>query len=309
MSDFSLITTFGSGGTGNEQLTSPVSIATDGKFIYIVDQGNTRILKWRMINGSFVNQITGFTAPSVVTVTKNVIFIGDNDKLKMYNSSTMLFINEITGFSAITGLDFDNIYLYIVDSGANSIYRYLLSTMKQDKSLFLASSLQKHVSVSHITGFLFIVDGSNSQILVENLDKFTNNTSFSNDQTDTESVFAEKDFLYVLESKKVIIFNYGSFVKAAEQDGSVSGNNFMNDVQDIFVHKNAIYMADFGANKILVWQKFNFKAPLRSDTAYGIADSEESLIIGGDSGIIDPSPQPNIWVNPQTDDTSIGWEN
>lgn len=133
------VATYGTSGVGDGQFSSPVGIATDDTYLYIVDQGNDRVQKLTT-SGTFVTkwgtsgvgngQFQTPTAIAVHPVTGN-IFVGDSgrDTVQEFNNNgTYLKTHGSSGsgdgqFTAPSGIAFNaaGTKMYVSDSSANRV--------------------------------------------------------------------------------------------------------------------------------------------------------------------------------------------
>lgn len=141
-SDGSYVTHWGSSGAGDGQFTAPVGIATDGTYVYVVDQGNDRVQKFTT-SGVLVTKWgssgTGngqFQTPVGIAINSdngNVLvtdsgrddvqeFTGNGAFVRKFSASGSGdgFVNDPTGI-VVTA---DGTGIYVADTGNDRIQRF-----------------------------------------------------------------------------------------------------------------------------------------------------------------------------------------
>lgn len=104
---FTLSETGGSAGTGNKQLDSPRQIAYDPheRQLYIVDSGNSRVLKWDAHGFEYRDKITGLSSPVGIDFAKHFFYVSQLNTLTAYSAAT----NEVMDSYGTSGSGDENI--------------------------------------------------------------------------------------------------------------------------------------------------------------------------------------------------------
>ena len=180
--DFDKIVSYGSTGTGDTNLNTPMGLDTDGVHLYIADNANHRIQKWLLSGGTFVKQVgssgsgnNNFSSPNDVMYYKpnNTLFICDtgNHRIKIHDACTLRYIGEFgstgsgnTNFSSPKGLAHDGINLYISDSGNSRIVVYKLLDLTYVKKKAIGSTDINGIAYDPHEDTLYVPRSTNKDI-------------------------------------------------------------------------------------------------------------------------------------------------
>ena len=84
-SDLGYVTQIGAEGTGNDQFSFPIAVATDGTSLWVTDTGNGRIVRRNASDLAYVSQVGSqgngpdqFVNPGGVAVSGSVILVADS---------------------------------------------------------------------------------------------------------------------------------------------------------------------------------------------------------------------------------------
>lgn len=133
---------FGSYGTNDGQFNIPVSICSDGQYLFIADYANHRIQKFTL-SGEFISKIGSlgsgddqFYNPQCIRHYNGKLYVCDknNSRLKVHSASDLSFIenHSLGDISAACWIDSENSYILITTSTA--VYVYQLSDFSVVKS-------------------------------------------------------------------------------------------------------------------------------------------------------------------------------
>lgn len=145
ISDLSLVATFGSNGTGDDQFKNPSGICTDGTHLYISDAGNDRIKKHLCADLSYVakfgtiGDLDGqFNNPTGICTDGTNLYIVDsgNQRIKKHLCVDLSYVAKLGSagpgdgqFSTPGGICTDDTNLYIGDTGNNRIKKHLCADL------------------------------------------------------------------------------------------------------------------------------------------------------------------------------------
>lgn len=307
MADFDYLTSLGSSGSSNGQFDTLVDIAINNGYIYILDSGNARLQQLRKTGGTFVNKVEGFSNPSALCASAGIVFVANGTTVYLYDGLTLKYINKIDTFSNVSGIDSDNLYLYVLDNGVNKLYKYELSSLVVKKTISLSSSDYGRISINRKNNSIFIIDLSNNKVKVRRLSDLKHVTAFNSDVVLYFDIYADDDFIYIMYPQKIVVINYGDYSEITNKDGSDSEtDNYISFGIGIFVDKDYILICDLNQETILVWQKYKVQRSLSSSTDKGIIggnmalDDWDDLVVGG-------TDDSNEWVNQEQDRNNISW--
>ena len=133
---------FGSYGTEDGQFNAPVSICSDGEYLFVVDNGNNRIQKFTFA-GIFVAQVGSLGAgndqfyyPRCIRHYNGKLYICDtnNSRLKVHLASDLSFVGSHSlGYQPI-GCWIDSENNYIVITSTTAVYVHQLSDFQVVRS-------------------------------------------------------------------------------------------------------------------------------------------------------------------------------
>lgn len=137
-SDWSLVDTVGSIGSGDGQFDGPTDIDIDDNYIYVADNNNSRVQILDKSTHEYVGQfgsegvnsgefhgIGGIVVDDnyIYTLEASTYFSVDRARVQVFNKSTYAFVAEFgeygvndDQFDTPTGIDVDNNYIYIIDT-------------------------------------------------------------------------------------------------------------------------------------------------------------------------------------------------
>ncbi len=145
--DGTLISSWGTLGSGTLNLNNPTGIITDGSYLYVVDTGNNRIVKLTMplqqyspflaTWGTLGTGNTNLKNPTSVTVSGSYLYICDTGNNRIVQIPTSLAAGPYTAYwgsngsgttnlASPLGLTTDNVYLYVTDTGNNRVVKIVL---------------------------------------------------------------------------------------------------------------------------------------------------------------------------------------
>ena len=151
--------------------TPPYSIGG----IFVCDTGNNRVVKiddngtflWSY--GTFGVGVGNLNTPSDVAVSSDgmYVYVSDTGNKRVVKLDDMgNYITAITGFSKNLGIAVDNNgYLYVVDSGKNSLL--IFSSKGEHKATYLFQDEVQIVDVAiDLSGYIYVLDNLNAKIIV-----------------------------------------------------------------------------------------------------------------------------------------------
>jgi len=292
-SDFDKIVSYGSTGTGNSNLDTPVGMATDGTYIYIVDFGNHRIQKWTLRGGSFVANIgssgTGdnnFSNPEDIMYYKGLLFISDtqNDRIKIHKADDLRFVKEFgtTGsgsgnFNSPRGLTNDGKYLYIADHNNARIVIYNLRELTFEKSVSITGTpTLTQIAYDNHEKVLYVTDSSNKNILKMRADDLSLTILSTTNITSSvmRGINIKDHYVYLLNTTAtgtvvIQVYDSASIVSKATKTITKTGSIGSR----IILHRNVILWSDEASDEINIY--YNYKPERAFDTG-------ESITIFGD---------------------------
>ncbi len=197
--DFNFLYMFGDSEDKENQLKQPLDIAIDNKgFLYICDTGNSRICKFSN-KGEFIKAFTGkeLISPVKCCVEKGKLYVIDNDNvsLNIYSLNGNLTKEiDLVELSNPYSISIDD-NIYIVDRNLNSIFIF-------DKNYELINAIEESES---------------SFSMIKSVDKATYN---------------EKDALFILDEKSVLITDLNgntleSFAIDESNDIEINGDSVL----------------------------------------------------------------------------------
>jgi len=138
--DLSLVTSFGTQGTGDDQFNNPSGICTDGSYLYIADADNHRIKKHNCSDLTYVLKLgsqgsgdNNFNTPHGIDTDGTYLYIADttNDRIKIHACSDLSYIDDFgtegsgnDNFQVPRDVCVDDNYIYIADAGNDRIKKH-----------------------------------------------------------------------------------------------------------------------------------------------------------------------------------------
>jgi len=182
--DISLISQFGSEGSGDDQFNYPFSIASDNTHLFIADSFNNRIVKRLKSDFSYVTQFNGsppsenaYNNPCGICADSSFVYFCDtaNHRIFKLKSSDLSFVAKIGSFgsgsnqfSSPSGICVNTKYLFIADTANNRICVHSKFDLSFVTSFCSGGSgdgqLQYPKGVAVDFDYIYVSDSSNNRI-------------------------------------------------------------------------------------------------------------------------------------------------
>ncbi|MEZ7891628.1 MAG: NHL repeat-containing protein [Candidatus Wallbacteria bacterium] len=115
-------------------LSNPAGITTDGNDVYVSDNGNNRVVKFKIVKTAVPNQLVyvsqynvGITSPKGISISSDFVYVacaGSNKVVKLDKNLNYVASYPDTGtLNTPTGVYAYGQYCYIADRGSNKIYK------------------------------------------------------------------------------------------------------------------------------------------------------------------------------------------
>ncbi len=178
------ISYFGSSGTGDGQFNLPISICSDGQYLFVVDYGNHRIQKFTL-SGEFISKIGSqgagndqFNYPYCVRYYDGKIYIADynNKRINIRSAEDLSFIENISLTYNPLGCWIDVAKQVILTRANTAFYIYNLSNYSLVKS---KTGLADGYGTVLINDYIFYTEKNNHKIIRLNYFDLSNAGSYS----------------------------------------------------------------------------------------------------------------------------------
>jgi len=163
-------------------LQTPRGLIDGGNWVYVVDSGNNRVLKWHGGNTPDVVPFTGLNSPDGIALTQNnsdvwVADTGNNRVLRLQTFNQPAPVQTVLPFTGLTNphgvaLDPnphpDGPVLFVADTGNNRVLKLTINdtTHTATQSILPFAGLNKPTGVTTDgTGNLYVVDNGNNRVL------------------------------------------------------------------------------------------------------------------------------------------------
>lgn len=275
-SNFEYIAKFGSNGTGNQQLDTPSGMATNGKYLYIADTANNRILKWTLCGGNYVaQQSTNLSAPKDIEIFRGRLFVADsgNNTIRVFDTN----LKEKSNFGSLStpvSIATDGEFLYVCEQGNHRISVYdrdlnLEFTFGSNGTGNNQLDTPNQIAFSRREKCLYIVDTGNTRVMkwlkrkVDFLyvDKIVASDSVDSSLAGLNGIVINEHYVYLLEVSRVQVFDGASLTTRSSSGTSGTGNTNISDGGYIVSHRDTLIFSDQGNDRIMYWYNYN---PARS---------------------------------------------
>jgi hypothetical protein len=321
MNDFDQITTIGSSGTGDTQLSSPgdLSIDTNRIHLCICDTGNNRLSLWDLNGKSHIKVKSrygnyseyAFDNLNGIMYTDNTFIVSNSNELVMLKHD-LTYIKRVTGFSTPKGLCTDGIYIYLCDSGNNRI-------VKMSKELVTDStySVTSPAYISHCrsSSSLFVTTGESNKIynLSTSLalrSSFGASGTGNGQFTTATGITIIGDKVYVIDVntstwaiQRVQVFSEGT--------GTYHSNDTFTRPNGIDSYDNMLFISQLSSDNIVVAYNYEPSRSWTSDTGLKFQDTpglNPYVFDGGDLivGATDET-SPNHWQEEDVQSERFAW--
>jgi len=182
--DFSYLGYFGSYGTGDGQFNSPMSICSDGQYLFIADLHNHRIQKFTL-DGEFVSKIGSqgsgdgqFNYPYCIRYYNEKLYVADydNTRINIHSTANLSFIENISLTYTPIGCWIDSAKQVILVRTYSALYIYDLSNYSLIKS---KEGLSTGYGCILIDDYIFCSDFHNHKIIRLNYSDLSDAGSYS----------------------------------------------------------------------------------------------------------------------------------
>src|SRR3989339_670865 len=254
-------------------INQPSGVATDGTYIYVVDTGNTRIVKRLASDLSYVAQIGSsgsgddqFSVPNGIATDGTYIYIADtfNNRIVKRLASDLSYVSKIGSFgsgndqfSSPNGIATDGTYVYVADSSNHRIVKRLATDALTYVSKIGSSGsgndqFYSPYGIATDGTYIYVADTSNNRIvkrLASDLSYVSQigTLGTGNDQFSSPSGIAtDGTNVYVADTgNNRIVKRLASNLSYVSQIGSLgTGNDQFNAPNGIAVLGAYIYVAD-----------------------------------------------------------------
>src|SRR3989339_511702 len=254
-------------------INQPSGVATDGTYIYVVDTGNTRIVKRLASDLSYVAQIGSsgsgddqFSVPNGIATDGTYIYIADtfNNRIVKRLASDLSYVSKIGSFgsgndqfSSPNGIATDGTYVYVADSSNHRIVKRLATDALTYVSKIGSSGsgndqFYSPYGIATDGTYIYVADTSNNRIvkrLASDLSYVSQigTLGTGNDQFSSPSGIAtDGTNVYVADTgNNRIVKRLASNLSYVSQIGSLgTGNDQFNAPNGIAVYGTNIYVAD-----------------------------------------------------------------
>ena len=286
MNNWTKIGALGSSGSGNEQLNSPTAVTLDFPYLWIADISNTRVLKWKLQGGTYVDAITDIRAYAL-EVIDDKLYVMDtaNEKVHMYNKNTLNLIRSSNAFSNLSGMIYWRDHLYIVDDSADTLYRLDPNTLSVLKTLQISGVTDAYEGVAALGNYLYVLTDAGIVYRV-NSDMTYDNASvdLSAYMSAAYYINAHEDYLFISgnDTNFVVIDSALQVIEDVTYDTTDWSSMF--DVCSIGAH--VFIAADFTADQLAIMYGFDRSTGKSSGDTITINDDGDwdfgdDIIIGG----------------------------
>lgn len=330
--DFDKIITYGSTGTGDSNLDTPMGLDTDGIHIYIADNANHRIQKWLLSGGTFVKQVgsegsgnNNFNNPSDVLYyePKNILFICDTDnhRIKIHDAQTLRYIGEFgssgsgnSNFSSPKGLAHDGMNLYISDSGNSRIVVYKLSDLTFKKKKAIGSTDINGIVYDSHENVLYVPRDTNKDIFKYRVDTFLKLATITiATSVQLRGVAFNNHVLYVFKSAaadNLTIEAYDGSTLTSRKTKSITLTGAVSS--RIKAIGECIIFSDEGTDQINIYYNHNAERGQSSSGAIKAGGSlfQQPTMIAGDiviAGQTEQSSPTNRWIEEDKTEDNLAW--
>lgn len=285
------IATIGSAGTDTDQLNGPAAIALDAPYMFIADYNNSRVLKWKMQGGSYVDVISSIKSNQII-VNEDYLYVMDitNDVIKKYNKHTLAHIADSAAFSELLGMTWWRDYIYAVDITTNYLYRIDPNTMSRVAFWDLSGDIGALVSVYDVCAngnhlFILASDGT--------VYRYNHNLVADGNSVDLSSyaasgwdyLSAQEDYIFVSSSSEdtfVVIDTSCQFI----EDVSFDTTDWSSLRHCTRIGTHAFIAADFIGDQLVIMYGFDRSSGKASGDTITINDDGDwdfgdDIIIGG----------------------------
>lgn len=284
MQNWQLITTFGSFGTGDENLNGPTCVAVDNNTLFIADVGNSRILKWSIQGGKYLGKIESIKSFALI-VYQDYLYIMDtvNEVIKQYNKHDLTLKRTSSAFSNLSDMVYYDGYIYAVDDSANNVYQINMNTLSIEASIEISDASASYEGICELNNYLYVLT-SDEQIFQIDPRTF----SYTQRSGDFSSYLSAA---YYLNSHDGYLFISGNDSNFVVCDGSfqlVEDVTFdTEDWQSVFdlksVTQHVFIACDYESDKLILMYGYDRNSGTESGDAieFGEFDFGDDVTIGG----------------------------
>lgn len=291
LNNWQKITSIGEPGSGDEQLNGPSSIALDYPYIWIADYNNSRILKWELQGGTYINKIESVRS-NMLIVNEKYLYVMDitNDVIKKYDKHTLEHKLDSDAFTTLIGMTWWRDKLYAVDATTGYLYRINPNTLKQDASWDMSATIGALNTLSDVCAngnYLFILasDGIVYRIS-ENMTADGNSIDLSAyAASGWDYLSAQEDYIFVSGSSEdnfVVIDMSCQFIEDVEYDT----DDWSIMRHSVRLNKHTFIAADFTGDLLVIMYGFDRSSGQEAGDTITINDNGDwdfgdDIIIGG----------------------------
>jgi len=275
--NFEFIAKFGTLGTGNENVTLPIGVTTDGQYLYIADFSNGRVLKWSASGGAFVALNTDdFTGPFDVVLWQDRLFVTDftDNDITVLDPRDLSLVKTLSiSVSSPSGMAVGEEFLYVGEQGNDRIN-------KIDRALTSVATLTSITNPEHLAyddheKALYISSASADTVLKYNTKDFSTLLDTISSLDDPRGLAVKDHYLYVVEDNKVTAYDTASLVARATAGTAGSGNTNISTGRGLTTDGDVLFFIDAGLSRVTVW------ADYKAERAFSSGDSVK---VGGAIG-------------------------
>lgn len=299
--NYFLLSTFGSNGSGNEQLDSPNKCFVTNDYIYIADTGNNRLMQW-FLNGTFRNKVTLSSIIDVI-VFKHLIIGAKTDGIYIYDQSLNL-LGSIS-ISNISGIDTDDHNIYIITS-TGTLYKYgRRSNLIGSISMQGSSDTYGKLFVSRNHNTIFVMNTTDKTIEVYKKDDLKYVSTIDLSLSSLQHMGSDGYYLYVLNQTgtNVKVINDGSYTE-------IDNNTFVNKVySSIFIKFPWLFLVNTLSSAIDVVNGYDFTRSFIPSDEYGVVGMKP-MIVNDRAVIADDTTDDSSFIEGQrAQQNYIMWRN
>lgn len=306
MTDLGYIAKFGSSGAGNTNLSGPFGFATDGKFIWIADTGNDRIVKRLLAGGGYISQIgssgsgnNNFNNPKDIELHEGLLFVCDtaNDRVKIHKASDLSYVGEFgssgsgnSNLDAPVSICSDGEFFYISDGNNSRVVKWDIKTLSYSAKTTAALSSPQQVCYDRDARVIWVVDAGNTRVRkfrASNLtliDSLVAADSIDASLAGLTGIAVKNHYAYLTEANRIQVFDTTNTASIDTAGSDGSGNTNIADGNYIKCFGDVVIFSDASNDRINIWQSYKVARGFSGGDAFTIQGafySNPMIAIGG----------------------------
>jgi len=286
MTNWTKILTLGASGTATNQLNGPTAIAIDYPYLWIADNLNSRILKWELNGGKYVDSISSVKAYALEIIGDHIYAaVTTDDKVHMYDKHTLSEVRSSAAFTTLSNMTQFRNNLYVVDYSTNTIYKLDPSTLNRLQTAQISGASGNYKAIAALGNYLYVLTDSNIVYRVKSDLEYDNKSvDLSSYLSAADYICAHEDYLFITGGDADYVLIDAALQFIANEDFDTDDWTTAYDIRTL--SKHVFLAADFTGDCIVCMYGYDRDSGKASGDAITITDDGDwdfgdDIIIGG----------------------------